>query len=235
MTSHSKPAVPATQFAPECVALLHDASAWRLIGLLLSCPRGDWRNQLLSLAAEVNDDTLHEAAQVAQRESDQGMYDSAFGPGGPAPPREVSYRPPSLSSEFLAELSGHYQAFGYVPPYAEPADHVAVEADFVAYLKLKEAFAVSRGDADQAATAREAAERLQSEHLAHVAAPLAEKLATSDVRYLALASAALAARTGSQPASANQKLPVLADVTGEQPGWTCCSDEVLEEEALDHF
>lgn len=214
----------------QCFDLLSDSAAWRLISLLLSTPRENWRSHLLSLAAEVHDETLQEAVQVAQQESDQGMYDSTFGPGGPASPREVSYRPASLSSEFLAELAGHYEAFGYVSPYEEPADHVAVETDFVAYLKLKEAFAVSRGEAEHAATTREAAERLIAEHVAYVAGPLAEKLATSGIQYLALASAALLERTGSHSAITDQELPILANIASEQ-GWMCCGDESFEDDS----
>jgi nitrate reductase assembly molybdenum cofactor insertion protein NarJ len=235
MSIQPNEAVPRAPFGQQCWDLLSDAAEWRLISLLLSSPRGDWRSQVLALETEVRDESLQEAAQVAQPEAEQGMYDSTFGPGGPASPREVTYRPASLSSEFLAELAGHYQAFGYVPPYDEPADHVAVETDFIAYLKLKEAFAVSRGDAEQAATARDAAERVAGEHLAYLAGQLAERLAASGIRYLSLASAALLERTGSLSSTTSQELPVLTDIVGDQEGWACCDGESLDGDDLEIF
>lgn len=207
----------------RCRELLKEATQWRLIGLLLAAPRGDWRSQVAALGCENQDPVLKEAAILAEVEADEGLYDSTFGPGGPAPPREITYRPGSLSSEYLAELSGHYSAFAYVSPYEEPVDHVAVEADFVAYLKLKQAFAEGCRDDESAATAHEAVERLLEEHLAFIAVPLAERLAASDVRYLALSAQALLARTGRRAPSAHPELPILAELTND--GLTCCQFE----------
>lgn len=203
--------------------LLQKAADWRLIGLLFSAPRGDWRRHVTALGRESSDRQLKEAASSANLEADEGLYGTTFGPGGPAPPREISYRPASLSSQYLAELSGYYSAFGYVAPYEEPVDHVAVEADFVAYLILKEAFAQSRGDDEPAATARDAVERLLSEHLAFMAAPLAERLADSDVGYLALSAQALLTRTGRRAASTHVELPILAALPDDD--LTCCQFE----------
>lgn len=206
--------------------LIAESAQWRLTGLLLSAPRSDdWRRQTASLAADVQDASLQEAARLAQTQADEGLYDSTFGPGGPAPPREVSYRPATLSSQFLAELAGHYEAFGYAPPYDEPVDHVAILTDFIAYLRLKEAYAAMRGDADQQSIARLAAERMVSEHLAHIAAPLAERLAAADIGYLAAASQALARRAGPRPSGATPDLTVLPQLDGEHQGWTCSTDD----------
>jgi TorA maturation chaperone TorD len=207
----------------RCRELLKEAAQWRLIGLLLAAPRGDWRSQVAALASENHDPQLKQAAILADVEADEGLYDSTFGPGGPAPPREITYRPGSLSSEHLAELSAHYGAFGYEAPYEEPVDHVAVEADFVAYLKLKQAFALCRNDNESAETAREAVERLLKEHLAVIAAPFAESLANSDVRYVALTTQAVLTRTGHRVASPHPELPVLAELVDD--GLACCQFE----------
>ncbi len=208
--------------------LVAEAAEWRLIGLLLSAPRDDaWRRQIASLASDVRDPALQESARLAAEQADEGLYDSAFGPGGPTPPREVSYRTATLSSQFLAELAGLYDAFGYASPYDEPVDHVAVVTDFMAYLRLKEAFAAVRGDADQQATARSAAEYVVSEHLAHLAAPLAERLAAAEVGYLAGAAQSLACRVGPTPASAAAaaaELAVLPTLAGDQQGWACAGE-----------
>ncbi|NUQ62036.1 MAG: molecular chaperone TorD family protein [Pirellulales bacterium] len=174
--------------------LLREAAQWRLIGLLFECPAAGWRDQLMSLASEVHDDSLREAAALACNEAEEGLYHTTFGPGGPAPPREVSYRDTVHPGRFLAEIRDGYQAFAYAPHTPETPDHVATEAGFVAYLRFKEAYARSRGDAEQAALCRRAAGQFLEEHLSVMAQPLAARLEVSGVGYLARAGAALLER-----------------------------------------
>jgi hypothetical protein len=109
----------------------------------------------------------------------------------------------------MSELGGYYRAFGYQPVTGEPPDHVSVEAGFVAYLRLKEAFARTTGDEDHAAMTAEAASRFQKYHLARIAGPLAAKLSESGIAYLARAGQALVERAG--PGVAPAVLPVLPD------------------------
>ncbi len=66
--------------------LLSEAAEWRLIGMLLACPQGDWRPQIAKLAAEVNDEPLKQAAAAMADEASEGLYHTTFGPGGPAAP-----------------------------------------------------------------------------------------------------------------------------------------------------
>ena len=176
--------------------LLREATEWRLIGLLFECPVTGWRDQLESLAAEVGDASLREAVELARGEASEGLYHSTFGPGGPAPPREVSYRDTVHPGRFLAEIGDCYQAFAYTPRTEEPPDHVATEAGFVAYLRLKEAYAQSCGDAEAAAVCRCAVERFLEEHLSRMAQPLAQHLETSGIDYLVRTGAALLERVG---------------------------------------
>ncbi len=61
----------------------------------------------------------------------------------------------------LAELQAFYRAFAYQPVTEEPPDHVAVQAGFVGYLKLKQAFARACAERDAADVVRWAAERFQ--------------------------------------------------------------------------
>jgi nitrate reductase assembly molybdenum cofactor insertion protein NarJ len=148
---------------------------------------------------------------LAQDEADAAMFHSTFGPGGPASPREVSHRDLLLPGGMISEVEHYYEAFGYAPAVDEPPDHVAVEAGFIGYLRLKLAYAVSQGSGQQQAVAQEAAEQFIREHLAAIAEPLEQALAQSAIRYLALAAEALVARTGPapvRPASASA-LPVL--------------------------
>ena len=188
--------------------LLGEATQWRLISLLFECPVDGWHDQLEGLAAEVGDALLHEAAELARKEASERLYHTVFGPGGPSPPREVSYRNTVHPGRFLAEICDCYRAFVYTPSTLETPDHVATEAGFIAYLRLKEAYAGSCSDAgpseesgevppnEQAAVCRSAAERFLQEHLSVMAQPLARSLEASGVGYLGRAGAALLERVG---------------------------------------
>ncbi len=179
---------------PRVVELLRESAAWRMIALLFECPSAAWREQIAALAAEVDDPQLRAAAEAALREATEGLYHTVFGPGGPAAPREVSYRRTVDAGAFLADLEAFYTAFAYTAQTPEPPDHVAVEAGFVAYLRFKEAYAVSRGDRPQAEVAADAAKHFLEDHLSLLADPLARALGASEIAYLATASAALARR-----------------------------------------
>ena len=176
--------------------LLREAAEWRLIGLLLECPKPGWREQLAALSAETGDATLREAGQAALEEASEGLYHSVFGPGGPAPPREVSYHDSVQLGYLVSELASYYDAFGFRADSPETPDHVGVEAGFVGYLRLKEAYALACEDADRAAVTAEAAQRFLDDHLSTMAARLAATLEQSGISYLALATKALLERTG---------------------------------------
>jgi len=215
-----------TDSHPATVRLLREATEWRLLSLLFSCPDPQWNEQLGALAAATAAPQLQQAATLAGTEGSPELYHTIFGPGGPAAPREVSYQQTALSGRFLAELFDFYAAFAYTSPTGEPPDHIATEADFVGYLRLKEAYALSREDSEQAAITTRAAEQFLTEHVARIAEPLARALDVSDVPYLALAGAALLQRVGPAPqagfpdAIENQLLTPL-DVCDAIGGCTC--------------
>ncbi|MDX2045109.1 MAG: molecular chaperone TorD family protein [Acidobacteriota bacterium] len=191
--------------------LLREAAEWRLLSLLFECPSLAWREQVQALAAEVADADLKAAANVAQREAGEGLYHSIFGPGGPAPGREISYRDWTQPGYLLSELTSYYDAFAYQSKIVEAPDHISVETGFVAYLKLKEAYAEAINDTEHAAVTREAAGQFINEHLSTMTEPLARSLEHSGVEYLALAGKALLARVGpKRDQSSKQNLPVLS-------------------------
>lgn len=185
-------------------ALLREAADWRLLGLLYECPSGDWPAQVAALAAEAPDSLLKDAAAASQTEATEGMHHSIFGPGGPVPAREVSYLTGIQLGYLLSELSAYYDAFGYAPETAESPDHVSVETGFIAYLKLKQAYALSTGSAQHAEICADAARGFIEEHLSRIAAPFAAALEPVAPPYLVLAGRALLDRVGAsaQPASA---------------------------------
>jgi len=176
---------------PRSLPLLAEAAAWRLLALLFESPSGAWREELAAVAAEVHDGELCAAASAAAVQAGEGLYYTLFGPGGPVSLREISYRPTVDAGQFLAELADGYAAFGYHPAGYEPPDHLTIEAGFVAFLRLKEAFAEERGESSQAALAARCARDFVSEHLARFSKPLVSRLADMGIQYLAQAAAAL--------------------------------------------
>lgn len=181
---------------PRLRELLGQAAAWRLFGLLFERPREGWRQEVESLCREVADAEIRAAAEAARDEASEGLYLALLGPGGAVSPREVSYRGMEDPGRIVADISAFYEAFAFRPQSEEPPDHVSVEAGFLGYLCLKEAYARLRGEGEQAEIASQAAARFLTEHLSVLAWPFADRLGKTDVRYLTLAAAALARRAG---------------------------------------
>lgn len=203
--------------------LLRDSAEWRLLSRLFECPSDAWRADLEALARELPEGELRTTVAEAGVEAGEGLFHSVFGPGGPAPPREVSYHDTLELGTLMSALVSHYEAFDYRPASPEPPDHLAVEVGFVAYLYLKEAFAVATADAETAALTARVRERFVREHLAMMAEPLAGLLAGSGVSYLARASSLLAGRVGARPRAPG--LPVIQPGLDDEEdgGFTCAS------------
>lgn len=195
---------------------LREAATWRLLGRLFECPDPTWQAEIDALARELGDEDLLAAVTAAAGVATEGQYHSTFGVGGPAPPREASYHETVELGSLMSELAVCYEVFGYRPQLAEPLDHVAVEAGFVAYVKFKQAYAEARGDREQADAAARAASRFITDHLGMIATPLADLLATSHLDYLARASRALVARVGPRPATT--RLPMLRTIATDDEG-----------------
>lgn len=185
------------------------ATDWRLLGLLFECPSEATLAELKSLGEETANKTLQRAARYAQSEADEGLYHLVFGPGGPAPPREVSYRSWVQPGYLLSELSAYYRAFEYRPRYSDIPDHIAVEAGFVGYLRLKEAFSIVCSEEDKAEIAREAADSFTKEHVAAIARPLSKLLAGSGVKYMMLAGEALYEMSGAAELPEPDEKPIF--------------------------
>ena len=201
--------------------LLLDAARWRLLGRLFECPTDDWRRDVATLRNEVDDAELKSVANTALETASEGLYHSVFGPGGPAPPREVSYHDTLELGSLMSELTGYYAAFGYRPSIQEAPDHVAVEIGFVSYLRFKEAYALAADDGEHATLAAQTVQQFRADHLALIAGPLAALLADSDIPYLVRASAVLTARAGEPPA--RRRLPVIPTVDDEDGSdFPCC-------------
>jgi nitrate reductase assembly molybdenum cofactor insertion protein NarJ len=199
--------------------LAREAAEWRLLSLLFECPTLEWRKQLSTLIQDVADEELKSAAQDALEQASEGLFHHTFGPGGPAPPREATYHQTVQLGYLMSELQAYYNAFAFHPITNEPPDHISLETGFIAYLKLKEAYALACGNKEQAATASESAQRFTVEHLANIAEPLANHLQASDIPYLVKAGAALLRRVCPTPKAASP-LPILQE-DHQESEWTC--------------
>ena len=162
-------ALPATE------ALVTQAAAWRLASLLLERPRPEWRSEIAELAAEVSNPNLRRSAAETQ-EATEELYHRLFGPGGTISPREVSYCGMEDPGQVMAQLASFYQAFSFTPRREESIDHISVEAGFVGYLFLKEAYAQLQGDREAGDITKEARERFIKEHLERCAHGLVDHL-----------------------------------------------------------
>jgi TorA maturation chaperone TorD len=136
------------------------------------------------LKTDVHDPLIRQTAGAALAEASEGMFHSLFGPGGPVPAREVAYRGGVDPGQLLSSIAAYYQSFAYRPETMESDDHISVETGFIAYLKVKEAYAVNCGDAGHAALALEAAQNFITEHLATWVARLVGALEAAAPAYL---------------------------------------------------
>jgi hypothetical protein len=199
--------------------LLGEATAWRLLGLLFERPREGWQPEVEALCREVGDPEIRAAAESAAEEASEGVYLALLGPGGVVSPREIAYRGMGDPGHILADIQAFYEVFAFHPETEEPPDHIAVEAGFLGYLTLKEAFARTRGRDEQAEISAQAAARFRQEHLSTLAWPLADRLEKTGVRYLSRAARCLSRRSGPRP----ETRPA-----GDPPSPLCNSDCPVE-------
>jgi nitrate reductase assembly molybdenum cofactor insertion protein NarJ len=184
---------------PSAADLLREASEWHLLSLLLSRPTPERKREVRELANEAAEPRLAKAASAWCEHAREGAYLHLLGPGGLVPAREVAYLPFADPGGLLADISRFHRAFAFTPACEEPADHVAVLADFVAYLRLKEAYARERGDHEAAEVTRGASERFTAAHLAPVVLRLAERLDASGATAWSAAAHLLAERVPAPP------------------------------------
>lgn len=169
---------------------LADSAHWRMLSLLFERPKTGWLEEALSLLGEREDAHLADL-EAKLGDANEGHYQSLFGPGGPVSPREVTYRPMADPGRVFAQLQEYYEAFAFSPRVEEPLDHIANETGFVAYLKMKLAYALARGDREAADVTHRATERFVKEHLTGFAQPFAERLSAFDGGYLSEAAGLL--------------------------------------------
>ena len=184
------------QLTPEVQQLLREAAEWRVLELLFQCPSPEWRDRITEMRSEVNDADLVLAIDIALEIATEGAFHSIMGPGGPAPAREASYIDTMQLGYLMSGLSALYDAFGFHPETFEIADHVSVQAGFMGFMRLKQAFAEASREDEQAAVVRDAAADFLRGHLSHTAEPMRAALEACGYDYLVIAAKALLSRTG---------------------------------------
>lgn len=153
--------------------VLKEATEWRLLSLLLERPRPGWHPEVEALAKEVEDSLLREAATLSRMASEEA-YLAWLGPGGKLSPREVAYASLEDPGHLLADVMAFYHAFAFTPQAEDPPDHIAVEAGFMGYLALKEAYAQSVGNTEAVEITHAARDRFLEAHLGRLIRGLAE-------------------------------------------------------------
>lgn len=187
---------PLAALDPTARQLLHDAACRRLAALLFAPPGKLWSAETAALADEISDPVLAAAARQALREADPAVYHSTFGPGGPVSLREVTHSLHVTPGSLLAELAVHYEAFGYQPAAGEPPDHLAVETDFTAFLRMKRSYALMCGETESALMIAEAEENFTARHLGILIDAVRRQLRRFPIPYIITAGEWLAERVG---------------------------------------
>jgi nitrate reductase assembly molybdenum cofactor insertion protein NarJ len=148
---------------------LAGASAWMFASIALQPPSAASMARLEALLPSLPAELRSLAARVAALPLDQWEpeYFSVLGPAG-CPVCESSYERAAQASRgpALADVSGCYRAFAFMPDVLEVPDHAAVESAFLGYLALKIAFAVHDGDVEAARITFEAYDDFRSERVA---------------------------------------------------------------------
>lgn len=185
----------------EVAGLLSEAARWRLLALLFEYPTDRWRQDLTALQSDLQDESARDLAAAALKFSSEGLHSALFGPAGTVPAREVAYLGGVQFGYLMAELAAFYEAFGHQPSADEAHDHISVEAGFVGYLKLKQAYAAVSGDDEHAAIAAQAASTFVKEHIAMFAEPMLPRLENFAPDYLIGAGKMLLELAGPSPRS----------------------------------
>ncbi|MBI4893333.1 MAG: molecular chaperone TorD family protein [Acidobacteria bacterium] len=188
--------------SPEIVRLLTEAAEWRLYGLLFEYPGEAWREQVRALLPDLREDGLRQLGEAALQYATPGLHIALFGPAGSVPAREVKWQGGVQFGYLMAELNAYYEAFGYAASAEEVADHYAIELGFVAYLKMKQALALSEEAELRAEVVGEAQARFLKDHIAVCAEPISKLLESYAPEYLIEAGRRILALAGPSPRSA---------------------------------
>lgn len=164
---------------------LERAVCWRFASTLFRAPTADGLAEQCLLRPMLPDGSRDEAAGLAGVPLDtwEREFHRVLGPGG-LPSCESSFDRAALAGRgpLLAAIGGFYQAFAYEPHAQEHEvpDNIAVEADFLAYLAFKVAFAADAGLPEELAVTAEAYDAFLRDHLEFWLEPFLDSVLATD-------------------------------------------------------
>ena len=167
----------------------------------------------------------------ADLEGIQKVHQTLFPPieSQETPGFETAFRGPDvfMQTAVMADVAGFYRAFGLQPgrDHRERPDHIAVELEFLAFVSMKEAVGLSRGDDGQAEVCRQAEARFLADHLGDWGPELGRRMSRlADDGLFGVLGSLLDAWIGDRMAQVGVEPTgggglVTADGTGSDDGW----------------
>ena len=144
---------------------LSAAARWSLLALLFERPRPGWCAEIEAIVGALSDPELRRGAAMARAAGERAYLLLFTGDGGLSP-RETRYRKRGDRGQLFDDLQDFYRAFDYEPRAGHVPDHIAVEAGFVGHLQLREAYAATTADRENAQSSRLARDAFLRDHLA---------------------------------------------------------------------
>lgn len=161
---------------------LRESTAWRALALLLASPSDSRAEEAARLGDSLPAPFGPVIADLARQlgHDAESTYHELMGPGAPCPTGESDWAASAMVAKggLLGDVGAFYRAFAFDPSreLREAPDHVAAELSFVAWLHMKEAFAVSAEDAAAARICAEARHAFLEQHLLPFLEPFLERL-----------------------------------------------------------
>ncbi|HKZ22824.1 MAG TPA: molecular chaperone TorD family protein [Thermoplasmata archaeon] len=161
----------------------------------VATPDLDGADELVSRRSRVHSTVVGLRRAVA--ELDAGAVPAMLAKAG-APPYETEYGMAHvfMKVQTMADVAGFYRAFGLdlATAHRERPDHVAAELEFLHFLLLLQASALTRGERDAYRIVRQAETAFLRDHLALWGPSYLEKVATFDADSIAARVVRIAAR-----------------------------------------
>ncbi len=167
------------QISLEASAILAKAVEWHLIARLWEPPQQRSLAELGCLSSQIHDQLLGEAAGLAG-ETTQENYLKHFGPDAPVPLQETKYTVGRDPQEILSHIKIDYEASSFQSLKANPSDHIAVEADFISHLYVREARARIANDGQLATAALDLRKKFVEEHFGPLVNNVSLKMSGSE-------------------------------------------------------
>lgn len=177
-------------------ALPSDESTARLEALAATL--GAWADGVspsVRAAAGALAEAIGDALDTGGLDALAADHETLFGIDGVCAPYEGAFeRDPFRETRLLADIAGFYAAFGAEPggPALDRVDHAGCQLEFLAFVGLRRLAAEEAGDAEAAATCRDAEAALLRDHLGRFLPALCDEISAIAISPVYMSLAALA-------------------------------------------